>query len=44
MRTRTLEDVVVRTPWLVRSFVLAAMIVAIFTMQGQDRAFIYFQF
>jgi alginate O-acetyltransferase complex protein AlgI len=44
MRTRRIEDVVERTPWLVRSFALAAMIVAIVVMQGQDRAFIYFQF
>ncbi len=44
MRDRALEDVVERTPWLVRSVALAAMIVAIILMQGQDRAFIYFQF
>jgi D-alanyl-lipoteichoic acid acyltransferase DltB (MBOAT superfamily) len=44
MRDRAIEDVAERTPWLVRSFVLAAMIVAILLMQGQDRAFIYFQF
>jgi alginate O-acetyltransferase complex protein AlgI len=44
MRTRRIEDVVERTPWLVRSFALAAMLVAIVVMQGQDRAFIYFQF
>jgi alginate O-acetyltransferase complex protein AlgI len=44
MRTRALEDVVERTPWLVRSLALATMIVTIVLMQGQDRAFIYFQF
>lgn len=44
MRTRRIEDVVERTPWPIRSFALAAMIVAIVVMQGQDRAFIYFQF
>jgi alginate O-acetyltransferase complex protein AlgI len=44
MRGRTVEAVVDRTPWLVRSIALAVMIVAIILMQGQDRAFIYFQF
>ena len=44
MRDRSIEDVVSRTPWLVRSLALATMIVGIIAMQGQDRAFIYFQF
>ena len=44
MRGRALEDLVDRTPWLVRSVALGTMIVAIILMQGQDRAFIYFQF
>jgi D-alanyl-lipoteichoic acid acyltransferase DltB (MBOAT superfamily) len=44
MHARKLEDVVERTPWPVRSFALAAMLVTIILMQGQDRAFIYFQF
>jgi len=44
MRARPLEDLVERTPWLVRSLALGTMIVAIIIMQGQDRAFIYFQF
>ena len=44
MRDRSIEDLVGRTPWPVRSAALGAMIVAIILMQGQDRAFIYFQF
>ena len=44
MRDRPLEALVERTPWLVRSFALGTMIVAILLMQGQDRAFLYFQF
>jgi D-alanyl-lipoteichoic acid acyltransferase DltB (MBOAT superfamily) len=44
LRERPLEDVVERTPWLVRSAALALMLVALVLMQGQDRAFIYFQF
>jgi alginate O-acetyltransferase complex protein AlgI len=44
MRGRSLEEVVGRTPWPARSAALAAMIVTIVLMQGQDRAFIYFQF
>jgi alginate O-acetyltransferase complex protein AlgI len=44
MRDRSLEDVVERTPWPITSTALAFMTVAILLMQGQDRAFIYFQF
>jgi len=44
MRERRLEHVVARAPLLVRASALAAMIVAIVLMQGEDRAFIYFQF
>jgi len=44
MRERRLEDVVRRTPWFVRALVIAAMLVGIVIMQGEDRAFIYFQF
>jgi hypothetical protein len=44
MRERPIEDLVERTPWLVRSIVLGTMIFAIVVMQGEDRAFIYFQF
>jgi len=44
MRERRIEHVVARTPLLVRSVALAVMIVSIVMMQGEDRAFIYFQF
>lgn len=44
MRNTTLEAVADRTPWWLRSMVLAGMLVAIVTMSGDDRAFIYFQF
>jgi alginate O-acetyltransferase complex protein AlgI len=44
LRERPLEEVVERTPWLIRSAALAIMIGAIVLMQGKDRAFIYFQF
>jgi alginate O-acetyltransferase complex protein AlgI len=44
MRGRGIEDLVAKTPWLVRSAALAVMIAAIVLAQGKDRAFIYFQF
>ena len=44
MRARGIEDLAVKTPWLVRSAALAVMIAAIVLAQGKDRAFIYFQF
>jgi alginate O-acetyltransferase complex protein AlgI len=44
MRDTTLEVVVGKTPWPVRSALLAAMVVALFLSSGNDRAFIYFQF
>ena len=44
MRGRSIEDLVEGTPWPVRSIALGVMLVAIVLMQGQDRAFIYFQF
>lgn len=44
MRDKSLEEVVQRCPWWVRAMTLAAMFIAIFTMPGEDRAFIYFQF
>ncbi|MCA9246817.1 MAG: MBOAT family protein [Planctomycetales bacterium] len=44
MRNTTLEHATARLPWWIRSLVLAGMIVAIFLMPGEDRAFIYFQF
>jgi alginate O-acetyltransferase complex protein AlgI len=44
MRHRTTESVWSRMPWPVRSFLLAAMIVALLLVPGDSRAFIYFQF
>ena len=44
MRHHNLESVANRLPWWVRSIAVAAMLVAIVTMPGEDRAFIYFQF
>lgn len=44
MRDREMKDLVKRLPWPVVSLALLGMILAILTMQGDDRAFIYFQF
>ena len=44
MRDRSIEELGQRTPWPLRSLALAIMIVILLLMQGQDRAFIYFQF
>jgi alginate O-acetyltransferase complex protein AlgI len=44
LRDTVLESVVRRCPWWLRSVVLAAMLVAMATKPGEDRAFIYFQF
>lgn len=44
MRDTGLEGVTDRCPWWLRSVGLAAMIMAIICMPGEDRAFIYFQF
>ncbi len=44
MRDTTLTRVVTRTPWWARSLVLAALLVGIVGLAGEDRAFIYFQF
>jgi D-alanyl-lipoteichoic acid acyltransferase DltB (MBOAT superfamily) len=43
-RNRSLADVATRLPWWARSLVLAAMIVGILGLSGEDHAFIYFQF
>jgi D-alanyl-lipoteichoic acid acyltransferase DltB (MBOAT superfamily) len=43
-RELTIEEVVARTPWFVRAIALGLMVTALVLMQGQDRAFIYFQF
>jgi D-alanyl-lipoteichoic acid acyltransferase DltB (MBOAT superfamily) len=44
LRESTLEEVVERMPWGLRAATLAALIIAISTAPGEDRAFIYFQF
>ena len=44
LRDRSLEALAERTPWPVRAAALGAMVAGLFVMQGQDRAFIYFQF
>ncbi len=44
MRNSSLESLVGRLPWWVRSVVFAAMLIAIALAPGDDRAFIYFQF
>jgi D-alanyl-lipoteichoic acid acyltransferase DltB (MBOAT superfamily) len=44
IRSRTLAEVVTRIPWWARSLAMAAMIVSIFGLSGEDRAFLYFQF
>jgi alginate O-acetyltransferase complex protein AlgI len=43
-RDSSLEAAAARTPWPLRSLILAGMIVLIFLSPGEDRAFIYFQF
>jgi len=44
MRETSVEAAVSRVPWWARSLGLAALLAAIVTMSGDDRAFIYFQF
>jgi D-alanyl-lipoteichoic acid acyltransferase DltB (MBOAT superfamily) len=44
LRETTLEDAASRLPWWVRGICLSGIIIAIVTMSGEDRAFIYFQF
>ncbi len=44
LRNTTLEEAAGRVPWWGRAAVLAGMLLAIVTMSGDDRAFIYFQF
>lgn len=43
-RNRSLAEVAARVPWWTRSLVLAAMIIGIVGLSGEDHAFIYFQF
>ncbi len=44
MRDRTLEAATARCPWALRAALLAAMLVTLVHMPGDDRAFLYFQF
>lgn len=44
LRETTVEAAAARLPWWLRGAALAAMLTAVFTMAGDDRAFIYFQF
>ena len=44
MREISIASVVARVPWWVRSLALAALVLGIIGLSGEDRAFIYFQF
>jgi alginate O-acetyltransferase complex protein AlgI len=44
MREASIASVVARVPWWARSLAMAALIVGILGLSGEDRAFIYFQF
>jgi len=44
MRDLSLEKVAEKISWRAMSIILAGMLVAIVTLSGEDRAFIYFQF
>lgn len=44
LRNRSVEWLADRIPWWLRSIALAGMLLAVITMAGDDRAFIYFQF
>jgi alginate O-acetyltransferase complex protein AlgI len=44
MREATITQLAKRVPWWVRSLALAAMLIGIAGLSGEDRAFIYFQF
>ena len=44
MRDSSLEETAAQCPWWVRAAILAAMWVAIVTLSGEERAFLYFQF
>ena len=43
-RDKRLDELAARAPWWLRGVILALMLVAILTLSGRDRAFIYFQF
>ncbi len=44
LRDTSLEQIVERLPWWLTALAIALMTMFIFTMPGEDRAFIYFQF
>ncbi len=44
MRDASIASIVTRVPWWVRSLALAALVLGIIGLSGEDRAFIYFQF
>jgi alginate O-acetyltransferase complex protein AlgI len=44
MRRTSIASIVARVPWWVRSLALAALVLGIVGLSGEDRAFIYFQF
>jgi len=44
LRNSSVEMQAERLPWWLRAVLVAAMIVALFTSPGEDRAFVYFQF
>ena len=44
MREKSLEEIVDKMPWLLRSVLFATMLIIIITCSGEDRAFIYLQF
>jgi len=44
MRETSIASIIARVPWWVRSLALAALVLGIIGLSGEDRAFIYFQF
>jgi alginate O-acetyltransferase complex protein AlgI len=44
MRDTSITSIVTRVPWWARSLALAAVVLVILGLSGEDRAFIYFQF
>ncbi len=44
MRDASIASIVARVPWWAKSLALAALVLGIIGLSGEDRAFIYFQF
>ena len=44
MRHSSLEALVNRMPWVLRAVIMAAIVITLAMVPGDDRAFIYFQF